>query len=241
MIWLQHALVLLILVAGPIWDYYEFKRLKATTDPAAKVKFYRKIFAAQWTLAALVLLAVGRGIFWAPAKFAWMNTAVARSVGGGALVGILIGLIAPFLALSKPKGRATLRKAFGKLAFFLPTQTGQFGWFGAICITAGICEEWVFRGFLFHYFRQTPWHFGLAATFVISTVLFGANHFYQGWKGILSTGLLGAGFGLLYLWTGSLLAPMILHALVDLRALALLKGAFRPGDSDADAVVPAAA
>ena len=111
MIWLQHALVLLILVLGPIWDYYEFKRLKASTDPAAKVKFYKKIVVAQWTLSALVLLAAGREFFWAPAKFLWMDTAWARSVGFGLLVGIVIGLLAPFLALSKPKGRAALRRA----------------------------------------------------------------------------------------------------------------------------------
>jgi membrane protease YdiL (CAAX protease family) len=227
MIWLQHCLVALILVAGPIWDYYEFKRLKETTDPAAKVKFYKKALVAQWTLSALVPLAAGRGIFWAPAKFLWMNAAWARSVGGGLLAGIAIGLLSPFLALSKPKGRATIRRAFGKLDFFVPTQAGQFGWFGALCITAGVCEEWIFRGFLFRYFGELPWHFGLTAAFVISAVIFGANHFYQGWRGILSTGLLGAGFGLLYLWSGSLLLPMIVHALVDLRALGLLKGAFR--------------
>lgn len=240
MIWLQHALVFLIVVAGPAWDYYEFKRLKASTDPAAKVKFYKKIFIAQWALAALVLLAAGRGIFWAPVKFAWMQTAWARSVGGGLLAGVVIGLLAPFLALSKPKGRAALRNAFGKLEFFLPTRAGQFGWFGAVCITAGVCEEWVFRGFLFHYFSETPSHFGLAAAFVISAVLFGANHFYQGWRGVLSTGLLGAGFGLLYLWTGSLLVSMIVHALVDLRALVLLRGAFRPGEWDGESIVDAA-
>ena len=232
MIWLQHALVLLILVLGPIWDYYEFKRLKASTDPAAKVKFYKKIVVAQWTLSALVLLAAGREFFWAPAKFLWMDTAWARSVGFGLLVGIVIGLLAPFLALSKPKGRAALRRAFGKLGFFVPTQAEQFGWFGVLCITAGVCEEWIFRGFLFRYFGEMPWHFGLPAAFVISSVLFGANHFYQGSRGIISTGLLGAGFGFLYLWSGSLLLPMIVHALVDLRALGLLKGAFRAEPAD---------
>ena len=52
------------------------------------------------------------------------------------------------------------------------------------------------------------------------------------WRGIISTGLLGAGFGFLYLWSGSLLLPMIVHALVDLRALGLLKGAFRAEPAD---------
>jgi membrane protease YdiL (CAAX protease family) len=222
MIWLQHGLVLLILVAGPVWDHYEFKRLKATTDPAAKVRFYRKIFVAQWLLSGVVLLAVGRSIFEAPEKFAWMGPLWSKTIGGGLAIGLGLGLLAPFMVVRSEQGRAAVRKAFGKLGFFVPTQAGQFGWFGAICVTAGVCEEWIFRGFLFRYFGQTPWHWGLAAAFVLSAVLFGVNHFYQGWKGIISTGLMGAGFGLLYLWTGSLLGPMIVHALVDLRGLALL-------------------
>jgi membrane protease YdiL (CAAX protease family) len=43
-------------------------------------------------------------------------------------------------------------------------------------------------------------------------------------------------FGLIYLWTGSLLIPMIVHALVDLRALLLLMGVNGHDDQSHNAV-----
>ncbi|MGA8271760.1 MAG: CPBP family intramembrane glutamic endopeptidase, partial [Candidatus Sulfotelmatobacter sp.] len=41
---------------------------------------------------------------------------------------------------------------------------------------------------------------------------------YQGWKGILSTGLVGLILAGLYVLTGNLLVPMVVHATADLRA-----------------------
>jgi membrane protease YdiL (CAAX protease family) len=241
MIWLEHAIVFVLVVAGPIWDYFEFKRLKVSTHPDAKVRFYRKTLIAQWLIAAMVLLAVGRGIFYAPPGWTWMHLAMAKTLAITFAVGLIFALAAPIAALKKTKGRAAIRKAFAKLMFFLPDQPGQYGVFAALCVTAGICEEWICRGFLFRYFGAWPpvagamphgtaWPLGLTAAFILSAVIFGANHFYQGVTGVVQTAVLGAVFGLLYLWTGSLLVPMIVHALVDLRALILLMGVNGPDE-----------
>ena len=50
-------------------------------------------------------------------------------------------------------------------------------------------------------------------------MLFGLAHWYQGRLGMLATGVLGAVLTQLYLTTGSLLLPMVLHVLIDLRLL----------------------
>jgi membrane protease YdiL (CAAX protease family) len=52
-------------------------------------------------------------------------------------------------------------------------------------------------------------------------VLFGLAHAGQGVKGVLATAAMGLLFGWLYVASGTLLLPMVLHALVDLRALAV--------------------
>lgn len=98
-------------------------------------------------------------------------------------------------------------------------------------ITAGICEEIVFRGFLPLYFLHLGTFFGFQVSYltavILSTVLFGFAHLYQGWKGVLATGLLGALFAYLYAYTGSLILPIIIHILIDARfvffASAILK------------------
>jgi membrane protease YdiL (CAAX protease family) len=47
-------------------------------------------------------------------------------------------------------------------------------------------------------------------------------HLYQGAPGILVAALLGLAFAALYVLTGSIAAPIVLHALVDLRSLVLI-------------------
>jgi hypothetical protein len=45
----------------------------------------------------------------------------------------------------------------------------------------------------------------------------GFSHIYQGWKGVLRTGLVGALLAYLYFFTGSLILPMVCHILIDAR------------------------
>ena len=237
MIWIQHAIVFLLAIAGPVWDHFVFRRLKANPSTRAKVNFYRRAIAMQWIISAIILICVGPSIFSAPPVFAWMRRTPSKIVAIACAAGILLALIAPFFALRRQKARGTIRKAFGKLDYFVPTRRGEFFWFGALCVTAGICEEWLARGFLFRYFGHAPWHWGLTAAFITASLIFGVNHLYQGAGGMLSATAIGVIMGFLYLWTGSLLAPMVVHAFVDLRALFLLKAVQidRPGTEPAPA------
>ena len=85
--------------------------------------------------------------------------------------------------------------------------------FSALALTAGACEELLYRGFLLHYLQfWLPGGIAVAA----AIVAFGAAHAYQGLRGVALTGLAGAAAMAVYLVTGSLLAPAILHAVLDL-------------------------
>ena len=53
------------------------------------------------------------------------------------------------------------------------------------------------------------------ALILVAAVAFGLAHAYQGRVGIVTTGLLGGVMAALYLGTGSLLLPVLLHALID--------------------------
>jgi membrane protease YdiL (CAAX protease family) len=238
MVWVEHLLCALLIIAGPVWDHFEVPRLKA--NPARKVFFYQQIVGSQWPLSALALLIAGRILWHAPPSpdWAWIHSTRTPSFLWGFLLGLAAVMLLPLLGVLKPKSRAALRKAFARLAFFLPADRRQDLWFAATCITAGICEEWLFRGFLLHYLAAGPWHLSLAVALILSSGIFGLNHLYQGLGGMTASAILGALFALMYLATGSLLLPMIVHALVDLRALALVIGARpRPGDELDETVV----
>lgn len=83
----------------------------------------------------------------------------------------------------------------------------------AVSITAGICEEIAFRGYL-----QRQLH-ALSGSVVIAVMLqavvFGVAHGYQGWKQVVVITVLGVLYGALAAWRRNLRANMIAHAWGD--------------------------
>jgi membrane protease YdiL (CAAX protease family) len=55
-----------------------------------------------------------------------------------------------------------------------------------------------------------------AAAIAAAIVVFGVGHAYQGLRGMFSTGIAGSIAMAVYLLTGSLLAPAVLHVALDL-------------------------
>jgi membrane protease YdiL (CAAX protease family) len=61
---------------------------------------------------------------------------------------------------------------------------------------------------------------------VASSTIFGVGHIYQGVAGAVQTALIGCVMGGMFLATGNLLLPIVVHILLDLRVLALLPEGF---------------
>lgn len=80
-------------------------------------------------------------------------------------------------------------------------------------ITAGICEELAFRGYLQQQFRALTGSVLIAV--LAQGVVFGLFHFYQGWKNVIVICVLGVLFGLLAAWRGNLRANVLVHAWSD--------------------------
>jgi membrane protease YdiL (CAAX protease family) len=79
-----------------------------------------------------------------------------------------------------------------------------------VAIVAGGVREELQRAFLLQRFVR---HLGGPAVGVIVlSVAFGAGHYMQGWDAVVTTGLLGAFWAVLYLRRGSSVAPMVSHA-----------------------------
>ena len=83
----------------------------------------------------------------------------------------------------------------------------------ALSISAGFCEEVVFRGYFQHQFTaftRSKW-----IALLLQSTLFGVSHGYQGWAACLRITVYGALFGLFALWRKSLRPGMIAHAWTD--------------------------
>jgi membrane protease YdiL (CAAX protease family) len=129
--------------------------------------------------------------------------------------------------------RVNLQNQFGKLAVVLPHTRSELGCFVALSLSAGFCEEFIFRGYLIWAFRPVLGLWGAAA---ISVIVFASAHAYQGAKGVLTSGTAGSLLTLVVLISESLLPAIALHALIDLGQGFIAWLIFRKVQGEGDAV-----
>lgn len=86
--------------------------------------------------------------------------------------------------------------------------------FLGVSVTAGVCEEIVFRGFLLYALLHATGSLALAV--LLSSGVFGVVHAYQQAPGALRAALIGAVLALPLLLTGSIYPAILAHALVDI-------------------------
>jgi membrane protease YdiL (CAAX protease family) len=225
------VLVLLLVAVQPLLGYYRFTRATARPGPIAtarKLRLYAIVVASQWALTAICAWVLGRrGLDLADLGLRGAPPALAAIAAALATLAVLGGTFLSLRALARQRG-AALPSHLAKVIRILPASRGERAGFAAVALTAGLCEEILYRGYLIYAFdRILPsswWSMALAAA------LFGAAHAYQGARGMVSTGLLGGFLGGVYVAGGSLWPGIFLHAVVDLvngYALGPLGG--RPG------------
>jgi len=141
----------------------------------------------------------------------------ATATAAGAVVGIVLALGA--LVLVRRRWPAVRPPQSTAVDTLLPTTpAARRGWAG-LSLSAGVTEEVTYRGLLVLALTLAAPGLPDGAVVAIAAVLFGLAHWYQGRLGVLATGALGAVLTQLYLATGSLLLPMVLHVLIDLQSL----------------------
>lgn len=104
---------------------------------------------------------------------------------------------------------------------FLPTTgTAEFVLASILVAVVALTEETIFRGYLILRFRNIMAN--PATAVVLSAVIFSLGHGYEGTAGVITVGVMGLIFALVYVWRGSLVAPMVMHFLQDFLSIVLL-------------------
>ncbi len=96
----------------------------------------------------------------------------------------------------------------------MPQSSAEIPPFLLLVGTVSICEEFLYRGFVFAALAAL-FHGSMAAAVFGSAALFAMGHLYQGRPGVIMTFLLGLIFASIRLWTGSLVPCAIVHFVVD--------------------------
>jgi membrane protease YdiL (CAAX protease family) len=92
----------------------------------------------------------------------------------------------------------------------LAATPGQAAVFAVVAIFAGGLREELQRAFLLRRFER--YLGGASVGVLVLSVGFGAAHVLQGWDAVITTGLLGAFWAVMYLRRGSIVAPVVSHA-----------------------------
>lgn len=85
-----------------------------------------------------------------------------------------------------------------------------------LAVTAGVCEEFLYRGFVMGVLTRTGLSLWLVV--ILSSVLFGLAHLYQGPGGFIGTLLLGTVFAGARIAYDTVIVVMVWHAAVDVVA-----------------------
>lgn len=113
-------------------------------------------------------------------------------------------LIPSIMAWRSASANSFFAKQLAAIDYLLPKTPSQRVLFLLVSVTAGICEEVIFRAFAIHYLATVLPGASIRLCVILAALLFGIIHVGQGARGVISTGILGAVVGAMYVGFGVL-------------------------------------
>lgn len=225
------SLFLLVILAiigyGIAVDRKEYAVLDKAKDTAARQRFYRKWIATSWLfyglpsiVGLLILSKMGVDISLPEVGVNLVPAAVSVSV-------IVLLLTVATLVQAKRASADDRKKVQQEInqvsgSIIIARNSSERRLAAVLSLSAGINEELFFRAFLPVVIIGLIGSDLAILAIVISVVIFGAVHLYQGLRGIMLTGIIGVVMMVVYLATGSIFWPIILHIIMDIRSTVVI-------------------
>jgi uncharacterized protein len=184
-----------------------------------RVAIYERTLLTEWLMFALVIFGVwlhGSSLLTVLGERWRSAIAVLRDIGIAAAFWIVSTGILSIIGAHSHSGAPD-----PAVQFLLPQGRFEMTLWILLSISAGICEEVLFRGYLQRQFMALTQSVPIGIA--LSAVTFGAAHSYQGLGGAIRIGLQGVLLGILANWRRSVRPGMIAHAWGDIFAGALAR------------------
>ena len=219
----------------PPWDFIAIILALATLVPwraAARVRrllrepqmttgdrlaLYASTIAFQWFAAVVVgWRALARGLNLAELGLTIQSPLRSYGIAAGLSLILFANQFFALKRLSRhpPTRTSRLIEITRKL---MPQASVEVLAFIALSATVGVCEEFLYRGFIYAVIDAAlggAWPVAILG----SAALFSIAHLYQGRRGMLATFFAGIVFATARFWTGSLVPCVVAHAIADITA-----------------------
>lgn len=217
--------VLILLFLGAIVPWRGAARMKRLLSKpeltsADRLSLYGSTILFQWLIVAIVFFRclarsvdpIELGLAASdPWQIAWTSVALTGLLCANQVIGLR--------KITKlPEGKRG--SVFAITEKIMPRNTTELLVYAALACTAGVSEEFLYRGFVFMACVRMIVNFGApnAAAAILSSVWFSLAHLYQGRRGIITTFVVGMIFAGIRVWTGSLIPAVVAHIGIDLVA-----------------------
>lgn len=212
-------LIFLVLVVIVPWrGWVRLQRLLAlpSIESRDRILLYLTSIATQWIVTAVIAwraFARGFGLSALGFKLTPLPDLLVVGILGAAAIGVAHWFNLRRVSRSNNPAADRIKSLAAKI---FPHTNREAAIFCCLAITAGICEEFLYRGFVF----GALLHSGVPtwAVLLISSVMFGLAHAYQGRGGIIGTLILGTVFGCVRILYDSFVPIVFWHAAVDIVA-----------------------
>lgn len=202
-------LVLAIVVANAYRSVLQAKNMSALIGANRRTMYLRTM---GFELAMLALVAFG--VWLRDKKFEvlfgkkWSAKTFFQDIGIGLVLLIASLFLGGILGGHQGGGDSNQR-----IAFLLPQTKLEIAMWCMLSVTAGICEEAIYRGYLQRQFAALSRR--LPVGIVASALVFGGVHLYQGWQRAAVIAASAVLFGIVSAWRKSVRPGMIAHAVQD--------------------------
>ncbi|HLW83393.1 MAG TPA: CPBP family intramembrane glutamic endopeptidase [Candidatus Acidoferrales bacterium] len=214
---LWHTIVFVLIIVGiSALSYFTTRQFTGAhgggLTEGERMLTYAGTLIQEWVLFLYVYLGMRRRVTvrqcinarWAGAGDVWRDIGIAFGVW--AVLIVIEGVFSVIVRSHGAAGTKVVEELIPHAAMELPVWT-------ALAISAGFCEEFIFRGYLQEQCKRLTG--SVAVAVVIQAIFFGLGHGYQGWTHMIAIFLLGLVFGIVAAWRKSLAPTMIAHGWTD--------------------------
>jgi membrane protease YdiL (CAAX protease family) len=225
-------------------NFYRMLKKQLNVYAGARLLFYRTQLVWQWSwVVVLVVILIP-----ITSPLQWIGLTPPSLVGWVILGALVLGIaLSIFLLRRNPGALAAMQRSLQSTSLWLPTTPRERTWYALTALTAGICEELLYRGFLIRFISLTFPGIDFLIVCILSGIIYGFSRLYQGMRGVMQASMMGFSFAIIYFLsgnlisiisrgqlagiTGSVIPAIVFHALAELRPLFLLPSGPLPEQS----------